>query len=98
MVKNPATGEIAIKWVLNRPVKTIKIDGTDQYYVFKYQFHVAMEWVKPEHVDRVLSIREKTCNCNNGTYQNAFAPASLQDVCVWTAGDRCKGTEEWIEV
>lgn len=87
MVKR-SNGDVAIKWVLNRPAKTIKIAGTDRYYVPQYQYALAMMWVKPEDANQILSIREKSCNCPGAAYGPAFVPASLQDVSIWTTGDR----------
>lgn len=93
-------GKIAIKWVLNRPAKLTKIDGTDRVYSFIPKFNVWMEWVEPDDVSRLLSFKEKTCNCNNGTYKNAFAYANLLDVNLWMTGDRHgNGVERtWREV
>lgn len=93
-------GKIAIKWVLNRPAKRVKIDGTETYYTFAPKFNVWMDWVAPEHVARLLAVREKTCNCNNGTFQNAFTYANLLDVNLWETGDRHgNGVERnWQEI
>lgn len=87
MIKN-SNGQIAMKWVINPNGKTVKMDGTDQYYVFTPKYHVVMAWVNPEHVDRLLAVKEKTCNCNNGTYKNAFQLAHLLDVNLWSTGSR----------
>lgn len=86
-ITNPA-GEIALKWVLPRPAKPVKIDGTDTVYIFAPKHNVWMAWVKPEHVDRLLAFREKTCNCNNGVYKNAFKLSNRIDVNLWMYGDR----------
>lgn len=88
MVKR-SDGRIALKWVLPRPAQTTKIDGTDRYYTFAPpRFNVWMEWVLPEDVDRLLAFKAKTCNCNNGTFRNAFEYANLLDVNLWENGDR----------
>ena len=81
-------GQVALKWRLNRPAKTLKIDGTDRFYVFAYAHNVPMIWAEPQDVEKILSIREKTCNCNNGTYQQAVVPANLIDVNLHKCGDR----------
>jgi hypothetical protein len=47
-----------------------------------------MAWVLPEDVDRMLTVKEKTCNCSNGTWQKAFTYANLLDVNLWTYGNR----------
>lgn len=86
-------GTIAVKWVINPNGKTVQIDGTDQYYVFTPKNHVVLAWVQPDHVDRLLTVRQKTCNCNNGTFRNAFELANLLDVNIWTWNSRDMGVE-----
>lgn len=81
-------GKVAMKWVLNRPSKPVKIDGEDVTYIFTPRHHVWMAWIAPEHVDRLLVFKEKTCNCNNGTYKNAFMLANRIDVNLHLYGDR----------
>lgn len=86
-IRNDA-GQIAMKWILNRPARTLKIDGTDRFYVFVYKQNVPMIWVEPQDVERILAVREKTCNCNNGTYQQAVVYANLIDSNLHKCGDR----------
>jgi len=82
-------GKIALKWAIQkRAPKAIKIDGEDKYYIFVPKLNIFMAWVEPNHVDRLLAHKEKTCNCNNGTYQLAFVQASLLDVNLWETGNR----------
>ena len=81
-------GKVALKWVLPRPPKQVKIDGTDRIYTFTYNFHVCMAWVEPEDVARMLSVKEKICNCNNGTYKQAFHYANQLDVNLFMFGNR----------
>lgn len=82
-------GKVAIKWAIQRrEPKPIKIDGTDKYYLFVPRLNIFMAWVESDHIARLLSHKEKTCNCNNGSYQNAFVYASLLDVNLWTFGNR----------
>lgn len=81
-------GSIALQWTINTNGKTVQIGGTDQYYVFVPKMNVVMTWVKPEHLPQLLAHREKTCNCNNGTYKNAFTYASLINVNLWSFGNR----------
>lgn len=84
-----ANGQVAIKWVLKRPAKTVKIDGAERVYVFVPRTNVWMAWVEPEDVERMLSYKEKTCNCANGRYKQAFDYANELDVCLWETGNRC---------
>lgn len=81
-------GRIAIKWVINSNGKTVQIDGTKIFYVFRPQNHVVMDWVDPEHVDRLLAVRQKTCNCANGTFKQAFEYANIIDVNVFMYNNR----------
>lgn len=82
-------GYVAIKWVLPRPAKPVIIDGEETVYLFTPKQNIWMAWVKPEHVDRLLVFKEKTCNCNNGVYKNAFMLCNQLDVCLWMTGQRC---------
>lgn len=84
-------GTIAVQWVINPNGKTVRIDGTDRYYVFVPKNHVVMAWVQEQDVARLLSFREKTCNCNNGTYKNAFQLAPMINVNVWNYNNRDMG-------
>lgn len=81
-------GNVAIKWVLPRPAKPVTIEGDKTVYIFTPKQNVWMAWVKPEHVDRLLAFREKTCNCNNGVYKNAFMLSNQLDVNLWEYGTR----------
>jgi hypothetical protein len=81
-------GDIALQWTINTNGKTVQISGTNIYYMFIPKMNVVMSWVKPEHVVQLLSHREKSCNCNNGTMKNAFIPASLVNVNLWSFGNR----------
>lgn len=81
-------GQVALKWQLNRPAKPIQMQGTNRYYVFAYAHHVPMIWADPQDVAVILAIREKTCNCNNGTYQQAIVLANQIDVNLHKCGNR----------
>lgn len=81
-------GTIAVQWVINTNGKTVQIQSTDRYYVFTPKMNVVMAWVREEDVARLLTVKEKTCNCNNGTYKNAFQYASLVNVNLWMFGNR----------
>lgn len=87
MFKN-SDGWVLMKWTLNRPPKLVKIDGTDRVYTFSYNFHVCAAWIHPEDVNRMLAVREKTCNCNNGNFRQAFEVANEIDHNLWVFGNR----------
>lgn len=80
--------QVALKWTINPNGKTVKIDGSEKFYVFTPKSHVVMAWVDAQDVDRLLAVRQKTCNCNNGTFKNAFDYANLLDVNLWMFNDR----------
>lgn len=80
--------QIALQWTINTNGKTVRIDGTGRYYVFVPRSQVVMCWINREDVPRLLSHREKTCNCGGGTFKNAFVPASLINVNIWSFGVR----------
>ena len=83
------SGQVAVKWIMRRELThPVKIDGTNTAYTFVPKMNVWMAWVKPEHVDRLLAHKEKSCNCNNGTYRNAFMLANRLDVNLWVYGNR----------
>lgn len=86
-IRNDA-GDVAIKWVLNRPAQTIQIQGTDRYYVPRYAHNVAMLWIREQDAERVLGFKEKTCNCANGIFQNAFVLANQIDINLHKCGNR----------
>ena len=81
-------GQVLLKWVLPRPPKPVKIEGTNRVYIFGYNFNVCAAWVEPQDVERMLLVREKICNCANGTYKNAFVPANLLDRNLFVYGNR----------
>lgn len=81
-------GQVAMKWNLPRPAQTLKIDGTDRYYVFTYAHNVAMIWADPQDVGRLMSIEMKRCNCNGGTYNKAVVLANQIDVNLHRCGNR----------
>lgn len=67
--------------------KTVQIDGI--YYVFVPQHNVSLAYVRPEHVDRILAVKERGCNCGGNRMKPAFHYASQVNVCVWLTGERC---------
>jgi hypothetical protein len=81
-------GQMALRWTINTNGKTVRIGSSDKYYVFVPKQNVVMAWVDSEDVMRLLAVREKSCNCNNGTFKNAFEPCSLINVNLWMFNDR----------
>lgn len=81
-------GQVALKWILNRPAKTIQVQGTKRFYVPRYEQNVAMIWADEQDVEKILAIREKTCNCNNGTFQQAYSLANEIDINLHKCGNR----------
>lgn len=99
MIKNQS-GQIALKWMINPNGKTVRMGDTEKYYVFTPKFHVVMAWVDEVDIPALLEKKHKTCNCNNGTYKQAFEYANLLDVNLWMTGERHgNGMERtWMEV
>ena len=62
---------------------TVQID--DDTYAWVPKYNVSLCWVKKEHVDRVLAIKNKAC-C--GKKRTRFVPASLLNVNMWETGNR----------
>ena len=82
-------GQVAIKWAIERRnPQTLKIDGTEIYYVPESRFHVAMIWIDPQYLDRALKTKAKSCACAGGTYVNGYVLANQIDVNLWLYGDR----------
>ena len=80
-----ADGWVALQHYNSNP-RTVQID--DVYYVFTPQHNVSLAYVRPEHVDRILAVLTKSCNCNGGRKRAEFLVASQVNVNVWTTGDR----------
>ena len=87
MVVNDS-GQVALKYTISENGKTVKIDGTPRFYVFTSKLHIPMAWVNKEDAPRLLANKQKTCNCANGVYKNAFVYANILDVNLFMNGDR----------
>lgn len=81
-------GKVALQHRTTNPV-SVQIDGTDRVYSFVPQYNVSLAWVNEEDVQKLLSIKEKSCNCGNGSSAQKFIPASEINVCLWETGTRC---------
>jgi len=62
---------------------TVQVD--DDIYTWTPKYNVSLAWVKKEHVDKVLAIRNKSCCGNTRT---RFVPASLINTNIWETGNR----------
>ncbi len=82
------SGKVAIQYVISENGKRVIFEETGHDYTFAPQHHVCLAFVSPEDVSRLLGIREKSCNCNNGTYKNAFQYATLTNVNIWYTGNQ----------
>ena len=85
MVRN-SQGQIALRWTINTNGKTVQMG--EKYYVFQPKMNVVMAWVDPQDVPSLLNVREKICNCNNGTKKLAFEYCSLVNVNLWMFANR----------
>jgi hypothetical protein len=88
MIVRNDDGKVAVKWVINPNGKTVQMQGTKIFYVFKAQNHVVLDWIDPSHVSALLTIQEKTCNCGGGKKKQAFELANLLDVNIWMTNNR----------
>ena len=79
MVEND-DGMIAVKGYQSRPRK---VRVGDDIYIFTVRARISMCWVRPEHLERVLS-EKKTC-CG-GNRRRLFLIANESDVRRWTQG------------
>ena len=86
-IRNDA-GQVAMKWTINPNGKTVRIGNTEKYYVFIPKSHVVFAWVDEQDVENLLAVRQKSCNCNNGTYKQAFDLANQIDVNLANCGNR----------
>lgn len=81
-------GQVALKWNLPRQAQTLRIDGTDRYYVFRYDHNVALIWAEPQDVARLMNVEMKKCNCAGGIYAKAVVLANQIDVNLHKCGNR----------
>lgn len=88
-------GNVFMKWALEHrnldPMQknTVKkLIGDSSVDKFNYNWNIAGAWVTPEEAEKLLTVKLKICNCNNGTFKAAFAFGSLLDKNLWTTGNR----------
>ena len=78
-------GEVALKY--RQPIQKVANVG-DHGYVFIPKLHISMAWVKPEDVNKLLTLRYN-CDCGGGNSSfPEFKEASALDVQLWTYGVR----------
>lgn len=65
---------------------TVKMDGTDRVYTFVPKYNVSLAWVQEQDVEKLLSIKAKTCECNGGAYTQKFRIASDINVSIHETG------------
>jgi hypothetical protein len=73
-------GFVALKRV--RTINKIVNVGGEEYF-FNTRANICMAWIRPEHVDGVLSIRRTCCG---GSKKPDFRHANEDDVRRWTNG------------
>lgn len=76
-------GQVAIQYVISPNNKRVIIESTGGDYYFSAKNQVNLAWVNKADVPFLLGVMEKSCNCNNGTYKNAFSPATLTNVNIY---------------
>jgi len=88
-------GDVFMKWALTHrnldPMqKNIvnKLTGSTSANKFNYNWNIAGGWVTPQEAETLLTVKLKICNCNNGTYRQAFIFGSPLDKNLFTTGNR----------
>ena len=89
------SGNVFMKWALEHrnldPMQknTVKkLIGNSSVDKFSYNWNIAGGWVTPEEAEKLLTVKLKVCNCNNGVFKNAFVFGSLLDRNLYTSGNR----------
>jgi hypothetical protein len=74
-------------WIALKRFQTINkiVTVGDEQYAFQCRFNICMAWVRPEHVDQVLSITKMCCG---GNRKPMFRYAQALDVHRWINGGR----------
>jgi hypothetical protein len=80
-------GLVALQYTISENPKRVIMEGSGSDYFFSPVNHVNLAWVKRSDVPMLLTIKEKSCNCNNGTYKAAFQLATLTNVNIYTTGN-----------
>lgn len=78
-------GKVAVQHVTSNPI-TIQVEGTDKTYSFSPRHNVSLGWVDEMYLPRVLSIKTKSCDCNNGATKPRFFVASDINTSLWETG------------
>ena len=88
-------GDVFMKWALTHrnldPMqKNIvnKLTGSTSANKFNYNWNIAGGWVTPQEAETLLTVKLKICNCNNGTYRQAFIFGSPLDKNLFATGNR----------
>lgn len=81
-------GLVAVQYIITENPKRVIFESTGHDYFFAPQNHVNLAWVHPEDVSSLLSITEKSCNCNSAAMKNAFITASLANVNIYFTGSQ----------
>lgn len=68
-------GKIAVQHRITNPT-SVRIEESGDVYSFVPLNNVCLGWVKEEHLDKILAIKTKTCECNGGTMAPKFFVAS----------------------
>ena len=74
-------------WIALKRYQTINkiVTVSGEEYAFMCRFNICMAWIKPEHVDQVLSITRMCCG---GNRKSMFRYAQPLDVHRWSNGGR----------
>ena len=72
-------------WIALKRYQTINklVTVGDEQYLFSTRANICMAWVRPEHVNQVLSLKKVCCG---GSKREQFRFANEADVRRWEAG------------
>ena len=78
-------GRVAVQHRTTNPT-SVKVEQSGEMYTFVPRNNVSLSWVKEEDLEKVLSIKTKTCECNGGTLAPKFFVASEINVNIHEKG------------
>ena len=78
-------GKIAVQHFNSNPI-TIQVEGTNITYSWTPKNNVSLGWVDEQYLPRVLDIKTKACNCDNGRMKPRFFVASDINVSIHETG------------
>ena len=83
-------GQVALQQnSANNIPRQVEVDGVT--YTPALRYNVILVWVLEEHAEKIINSpknKEKSCNCNGGTFRPQFFYASQINVNIFETGNR----------